>query len=854
MPGPYTRPQHADPFNDGSVTDETVIIAALSTGLEAVEGTTAGALPNAAQARTNLGLGSAATQASSAFDTAGAATAAQAAAIQRANHTGTQSADTLTDGATNKAFLAAERTKLAGVATGATVNSTDATLLARANHTGTESADVLTDGTTNKAFLATERTKLAGIGTGANVSTVAGRSGAVVLSSADLSDVATLATASQQSTNTTNIATNTAAIASLKIVPSVKVFAYAASAQDLVLCDPSTRVDGPRIDTVGTTSASATVTDTLIAAGDNGKPVSGVGIPANSFVGTVTAGTSFLLSSSASSQVNVTATVTNAAGAVSIGGPSTTSASATVQDTAIGAADAGKPVSGAGIPANSYVGTVTPGVSFLLSSSASSQVNVTATATAANLPITIGGGFPVTLPAAPADQSLVEVKKIDSGPNAVTVLCSGSDAFNRVGGGTSLQLAVAGHAGLFRYVASSAAWVVLNSDVPLTASDTRYPPTAQSQFSRAMVAETALSPAITYTDIGSSTSTLTNVRNIPAISGGVVATQPFRYNLSDVLLFASVYVVPYGPTTNVARTADVAQALTVEFDFDGQAFEVDSNCSSTNTSFRVWANEQEGATFGPTAGTGRRLVKVDFGSRAYRRVVIEFDNQSYFAGINVGGSDSVIPPSSKAPLKFAGVGDSYMFGQGYRSGTNSARSYFTTLARGLGFTNHHRYAVSGTGFVVYSGTTGLNYAARIGDVLSYQPDVVLVQGSINDSTQTAAAVTTAAANYLTALKAGLPPPSRIVVTSPLHVIASTAGDITAAAAIKAAAAAVGVPFIDATNTNWFLGTGNTTTPTGTGNADFYQSGTVANHPSPAGHIYLGQQLVREVAAALNLGE
>ncbi len=85
----------------------------------------------------------------------------------RATHTGTQSADTLTDGTTNKAFLATERTKLSGIATGATANSSDATLLARANHTGTQSADTLTDGTTNKAFLATERTKLAGIATGA---------------------------------------------------------------------------------------------------------------------------------------------------------------------------------------------------------------------------------------------------------------------------------------------------------------------------------------------------------------------------------------------------------------------------------------------------------------------------------------------------------------------------------------------------------------------------------------------------------------------------------------------------------------------------------------------------------------
>jgi hypothetical protein len=63
----------------------------------------------------------------------------------RANHTGTQSADTLTDGTTNKAFLATERTKLTGIATGATANSADGTLLARSNHTGTQSASTISD-------------------------------------------------------------------------------------------------------------------------------------------------------------------------------------------------------------------------------------------------------------------------------------------------------------------------------------------------------------------------------------------------------------------------------------------------------------------------------------------------------------------------------------------------------------------------------------------------------------------------------------------------------------------------------------------------------------------------------------
>lgn len=45
--------------------------------------------------------------------------------------------------------------------------NTIAGVLARSNHTGSQSADTITDGTANKAFTATEKTKLTGIETGA---------------------------------------------------------------------------------------------------------------------------------------------------------------------------------------------------------------------------------------------------------------------------------------------------------------------------------------------------------------------------------------------------------------------------------------------------------------------------------------------------------------------------------------------------------------------------------------------------------------------------------------------------------------------------------------------------------------
>lgn len=53
--------------------------------------------------------------------------------------------DDVPDSATRLAFLSDERTKLTGIATGATANSSDATLLARANHTGTQLASTISD-------------------------------------------------------------------------------------------------------------------------------------------------------------------------------------------------------------------------------------------------------------------------------------------------------------------------------------------------------------------------------------------------------------------------------------------------------------------------------------------------------------------------------------------------------------------------------------------------------------------------------------------------------------------------------------------------------------------------------------
>lgn len=117
-----------------STTDKTSLLAAINEVAGAVA--TAAGIDDAAPSTTTT---------YSSTKTMAEITSASTADRARANHTGTQSADTLTDGTTNKAFLATERTKLSGIATGATANATDAQLRDRATHTGTQPVATLSD-------------------------------------------------------------------------------------------------------------------------------------------------------------------------------------------------------------------------------------------------------------------------------------------------------------------------------------------------------------------------------------------------------------------------------------------------------------------------------------------------------------------------------------------------------------------------------------------------------------------------------------------------------------------------------------------------------------------------------------
>lgn len=70
-------------------------------------------------------------------------------------------------GLSSEDFSTADKDKLTNVEANATKNQTDAHLLSRANHTGTQPLDTITETDTQKIFTSDERAKLAGIASGA---------------------------------------------------------------------------------------------------------------------------------------------------------------------------------------------------------------------------------------------------------------------------------------------------------------------------------------------------------------------------------------------------------------------------------------------------------------------------------------------------------------------------------------------------------------------------------------------------------------------------------------------------------------------------------------------------------------
>jgi len=232
----------------------------------------------------------------------------------------------------------------------------------------------------------------------------------------------------------------------------------------------------------------------------------------------------------------------------------------------------------------------------------------------------------------------------------------------------------------------------------------------------------------------------------------------------------------------------------------------------------------------PSSGGGSFFrMAVKHTTRRMRHYRLETKNM-YVSFLTVGVTDTVYAPHGGA-VRSAWVGDSQME-TGYQDGIAG------TAARLLGW----EYSILALGASGYT-TPTLAYIDRLADVVAYNPDVVVVQGSTNEPT-TSDAIRTAANAFYAALIAALPH-VRIFVVGPLAVYGD-ASAILKGAQISDACTDSDVPYIDPLTPAWVTGTGTVAVPAGDGNSDVYMTAG-GTHLTQEGLIYWGTRLAANIA-------
>jgi lysophospholipase L1-like esterase len=373
-------------------------------------------------------------------------------------------------------------------------------------------------------------------------------------------------------------------------------------------------------------------------------------------------------------------------------------------------------------------------------------------------------------------------------------------------------------------------------------------------------------------------SSIASARNIPAIKRSTTGAASPKINTETFTFFGQPVNQKGTATSNqqvcVASNASVSglnnTVYRVEFMIDCVQFE--AQLYGAGGGYRIWVDGQpvtQRQQSGPSADANLYNLLVTFSSRATRRITLDLTTTQGFAGINLGPIDSVWP--SQVPLgpRLLVFGDSFVDGA---NGVAGMDTWAFTLGHLLGCRDVQTSGIGGTGFIATAGgaistQTKINYRPRVQkDLIGHNPDIVVIQASVNDPNSGFANSVLAAevSAVYKMVRQGLPK-SKLIGTG----IMRTAGSLTGAQrshhdTISSIGRTPGVLdlYIDAwpdyhvppangsgDMRNWFWGTGNTGAPTGNGNADLYMSND-GTHPSQDGHDYLA---LRSASAIVNSG-
>jgi lysophospholipase L1-like esterase len=216
---------------------------------------------------------------------------------------------------------------------------------------------------------------------------------------------------------------------------------------------------------------------------------------------------------------------------------------------------------------------------------------------------------------------------------------------------------------------------------------------------------------------------------------------PFTYSGAAAIVQQTTYAgvvfftnVSFGGVTNHGGGANGKKfnQATISFMYYGTQFNIGMVGNGSQATFCVKVDDEYVSLTPvnvPTAGNFY-YYNVTFAAAAWRRIDIVANQFLLFTGVYTGLTDSVQRCDLRGP-RVVMVGDSLTEGSGALNGGGSSLAQRAMEA--LGWDNFIQSGVGGTGLLQTLGSS-TNYRGRFSaDVLPYLPDVVVVQGSTNDS-------------------------------------------------------------------------------------------------------------------------
>jgi hypothetical protein len=353
------------------------------------------------------------------------------------------------------------------------------------------------------------------------------------------------------------------------------------------------------------------------------------------------------------------------------------------------------------------------------------------------------------------------------------------------------------------------------------------------------------------------TSSMTSPFYVPANASN--SSYPNSSTVSDIFTYSrgapntsgAVGITFSNVTTNAAGTTFNSPSVGISFYHYGSSFEL--VVPQTGNPYMIKIDDQYVTLTPqavPTASNQLYYIKYDFGGVVKRRRIDFIGYNVGLAGVNINATDHITRAPIRGPRCII-IGDSYTGGSG-ASGSGS-NNFVATFADAMGWDDVWASGVPGTGYVNTNNGVAMTFQQRLAhDVFPYNPEVIIVVGSVNDDGYTSSQVGSAATSLYAALRTQFP--NALIAAAPTAKGGPqkwTATKLAIKDAMKAAATQYGVVWLDLMEgpITW-----NTTQATSTVYTGASASATTlqvlgtaakAGYPQPGWTIEVGSGTTRE---------